>query len=162
MIRISLFFRGSIGRIYNRGGPLAGLKIKTARRSYNMSRIRSRDTKPELIVRRMVHSMGFRFRLSVGALPGRPDLVMPKHRKLIFVHGCFWHQHRGCCDGHLPKSNQKYWVPKLQGNVSRYRKNVRSLRKEGWSVLTLWECEITKGRAFSNKLQRFLSSKKFT
>jgi DNA mismatch endonuclease (patch repair protein) len=109
-------------------------------RSFNMSRIRSKDTKPEMIVRSLVHQMGYRFRLHVPSLPGKPDLVLPAHRKVIFVHGCFWHQHR-CREGRVkPASNAEFWRSKREGNVSRDRRNRRKLTAAGWSVLVVWEC----------------------
>jgi DNA mismatch endonuclease (patch repair protein) len=109
-------------------------------RSFNMSRIRSKDTKPEMIVRSLVHQMGYRFRLHVQGLPGKPDLVLPAHRKVIFVHGCFWHMHR-CRFGRVkPATNASFWSSKRLGNVCRDRMNRRRLRTEGWSVLVVWEC----------------------
>ncbi|MEZ6061895.1 MAG: very short patch repair endonuclease [Planctomycetaceae bacterium] len=109
-------------------------------RSFNMSRIRDRDTRPEMIVRSLVHRMGYRFRLHRKDLPGKPDLVLPRHRKVIFVHGCFWHRHR-CRYGRVaPKSNAAFWQEKRNGNVLRDRRNIRSLRRDGWQVLVIWEC----------------------
>lgn len=111
-----------------------------AQRSYNMSRIRSKDTKPEMIVRSLVHQMGFRFRLHRKDLPGKPDLVLPRHHKVIFVHGCFWHMHR-CRYGKVtPKTNAQFWQDKREGNVARDRRHRRQLRSDGWDVLTIWEC----------------------
>src|ERR1700737_2829184 len=107
-----------------------------------MRRIRSKDTSPEMLVRRLVHGMGFRYRLHVQKLPGRPDLVLPRLKKIIQVHGCFWHQHTGCPHSHIPKSRIEYWRPKLTKNKQRDRNNDRALRKQGWEVLTLWECEL--------------------
>lgn len=117
----------------------------TAARSANMSRIRSTDTKPEMLVRKALHKLGFRFRLHVRDLPGRPDIVLPKYRTVIQVKGCFWHGH-DCPDGRLPKSNREYWVPKLTRNRERDKSNERKLRKLGWSVHCLWECHIFKCR----------------
>ncbi|MEZ6128025.1 MAG: DNA mismatch endonuclease Vsr [Planctomycetaceae bacterium] len=112
----------------------------SAQRSFNMSRIRGQDTKPEMIVRSLVHQMGFRFRLHRKDLPGKPDLVLPRHRKVIFVHGCFWHRHR-CRYGRVqPKTNAEFWRAKLTGNVERDRRNRTALRKTGWQVLEVWEC----------------------
>lgn len=111
-----------------------------AQRSFNMSRIRGKDTKPELIVRSLVHQLGYRFRLHRRDLPGRPDLVLPRHRKVIFVHGCYWHRHR-CRYGRVrAKTNAEFWNAKLQANVERDRRNIRKLRKDDWSVLVIWEC----------------------
>ena len=108
-----------------------------------MSAIRSRDTKPELVVRRFLHAQGFRYRLQVRDLPGCPDIVLPRHRTLIFVHGCFWHRHRNCRFAVLPKSNRPFWLAKLSGNVVRDARNSLKLRRAGWRVLTIWECAIS-------------------
>jgi DNA mismatch endonuclease, patch repair protein len=110
-------------------------------RSYNMSRIRNRDTKPEIFVRSLLHRLGYRFRKNVNTLPGKPDIVLRKYNTVIFVHGCFWHQHAGCKRATTPKNNQGYWGPKLKGNVARDQQNVEKLRTLNWSVLTIWECE---------------------
>jgi DNA mismatch endonuclease (patch repair protein) len=115
----------------------------SAARSANMSRIRSKNTKPELLVRRALHRLGFRFRLYVRDLPGRPDIVLPKYRTIIQVKGCFWHGHT-CRDGRLPKSNRAYWVPKLLQNRKRDSANDRKLRRLGWSVHNIWECRAFK------------------
>jgi DNA mismatch endonuclease (patch repair protein) len=112
-----------------------------AKRSEMMSRIRSKDTKPEMLIRKALHRLGFRFRLHVRDLPGCPDIVLPKYRIIIQVKGCFWHGHT-CRDGRLPKSNREYWVPKLLRNKERDISNERKLRRMGWSVRTLWECRI--------------------
>lgn len=109
-------------------------------RSYNMSRIRNKDTKPELIVRSIVHQMGCRFRLHRTDLPGKPDLVLPRHRKIIFVHGCFWHLHR-CRYGRVtPKTNAEFWQAKRTANVERDRRNLKNLRRAGWQAIVIWEC----------------------
>lgn len=122
-----------------------------------MRRIRSRDTKPELLVRSLVHRLGFRFRLHSRDLPGKPDLVFPARRKVIFVHGCFWHQHKNCIDGRLPKSRADYWVPKLARNVQRDGERRTALRKLGWKSLTLWDCETTDERTLKARVLEFLS-----
>ncbi len=109
-------------------------------RSFNMSRIRGKDTKPELIVRSLVHQMGFRFRLHRKDLPGKPDIVLPRHQKVIFVHGCFWHMHRCRYGRVVPKTNAEFWQKKRCSNVERDRRNQRSLRQSGWHVLVIWEC----------------------
>jgi DNA mismatch endonuclease, patch repair protein len=119
-------------------------KVSKEKRSWNMSRIRSTNTKPEMLLRSMLHRMGLRFRLHQRGLAGRPDIVLPKYRTVIFVHGCFWHQHPGCIEAVRPKTNQKYWETKLDGNVTRDRKNQQVLRKQGWSVFRIWECQIEK------------------
>jgi DNA mismatch endonuclease (patch repair protein) len=119
-------------------------KITPARRSENMRQIRHKDMKPELAVRQLVHSMGYRYRLHRKDLPGKPDLVFCPKKKIIFVHGCFWHAHeqQGCRDSRKPKSNMGYWSPKLQGNKERDARHVARLRDLGWDVLTIWECEV--------------------
>jgi len=119
-------------------------KLTPQRRSWNMSRIRSADTKPEMVLRSVLHRMGFRFRLHRQRLLGRPDIVLPKYHTVIFVHGCFWHQHPGCIEAVRPKTNEKYWAAKLEGNVKRDDKNRRALRREGWRVFRFWECQIEK------------------
>lgn len=106
-------------------------------RSENMRRIRSKDTRPEMAVRRIVHGLGYRYRLHRKDIPGKPDLVFPRHRKVIFVHGCFWHQHPGCQDGRLPKSNTSYWGPKLKRNVERDKTALAELSSLGWEVLVI-------------------------
>jgi DNA mismatch endonuclease (patch repair protein) len=135
-------------------------KVSKEIRSRNMSRIRSKNTTPELIVRRLVHAAGFRFRLHVRGLSGRPDLVFPCLRKIIFVHGCFWHRH-SCPNGKVvPVTRREFWSSKLEGNVSRDAAARRQLRREGWKVLVVWECE-TRVRNFQHlqsKLVRFLDS----
>lgn len=133
--------------------------LTTEQRKYCMSRIRGKDTKPEMIVRRLVHSLGYRYRLHVRALPGSPDIVLGGHRKVIFVHGCFWHMHRCKYGRVVPKTNRKFWERKRSGTVERCRKNVKALKKLGWEVLIVWECwtrdvEKTKGR-----IQKFLGEK---
>jgi DNA mismatch endonuclease, patch repair protein len=106
-----------------------------------MRRIRSKDTSPEMTVRRMVHGMGFRYRLHSSTLPGKPDLVFPRLKKIIEVRGCFWHQHDGCMDSHIPKSRTEYWRPKLARNQERDRENEKAWRQMGWKLLTIWECK---------------------
>lgn len=118
-------------------------KISTERRSANMRAIKYRDMVPEMRVRRIIHGMGYRFRLHRKDLPGTPDLVFPSQRKIIFVHGCFWHQHEHQ-SGHkiaVPKSRRDYWIPKLEGNVRRDYENEARLKAQGWRVLVVWECE---------------------
>jgi DNA mismatch endonuclease (patch repair protein) len=124
-------------------------------RSENMRRIRSRDTSPELAIRSLVHKMGYRFRLHRKDLPGKPDLVFPSRRKVIFVHGCFWHAHN-CKTAHTPKSNASYWKPKFQRNRARDRKNLKVLVKLGWRPLVIWECEVRNNRLVQQSVRRFL------
>jgi DNA mismatch endonuclease (patch repair protein) len=135
-------------------------KLTPSHRSANMSKIRAKNTAPEMLVRRLVHSMGFRYRLHVSRLPGKPDLVFPRLKKIIDVRGCFWHQHRGCIDSHVPKSRQEYWAPKLKMNCQRDKKNRRKLRAQGWAVLTLWECELRDSAQVKKQVTAFLKSPK--
>jgi DNA mismatch endonuclease (patch repair protein) len=130
--------------------------LSTARRSANMSRIRSKDTKPELLIRRMLHGLGYRYSLHRRDLPGVPDLVFPSRKKVILVHGCFWHQHKGCSDGRPPKSRKEYWLPKLLRNVERDGRNISKLRRNKWSVILLWECEIANVDSIRKRLVHFL------
>lgn len=125
-------------------------------RSARMALVKSRDTKPEMIVRRLVHRLGFRYRLHVRALPGAPDLVFPRLRKVIFVHGCFWHRHSGCALCRLPKSRLEFWRPKLEGNRLRDARQRRKLRKMGWRSLVVWECQVAGIAILEQKLKRFL------
>jgi len=122
-----------------------------------MAAIRSKDTKPELIVRRLVHAMGYRYRLHQSDLPGKPDLVFSGRRKIIFVHGCFWHLH-GCVFSHVPKSNSAYWTPKLERNRARDVEHLRNLRARGWKCLVLWECELAKSERLHRRLGKFLGT----
>ncbi|QQN74704.1 very short patch repair endonuclease [Croceicoccus sp. YJ47] len=131
-------------------------KLTPERRSENMRRIRSKDTKPELIVRRMLHGLGYRYRLHRRDLPGKPDLVFGPRRKVIFVHGCFWHQHAECREGRTPGSNTGYWAPKLARNVERDEAARIALDGMGWSSATVWECEIADLDALAARLRAFL------
>ncbi len=130
--------------------------LTAERRSENMRRIRSKGTKPELLVRRFVHAQGFRYRLHVANLPGKPDLVFPKLNKVIFVHGCFWHLHKGCREGRIPESRREYWKPKLLKNVERDCSHVAALRTLGWKILVIWECELKDFEQVEKKLLEFL------
>ena len=127
-------------------------------RSERMSRIRSKDTKPEIRVRRLVHGLGYRYRLHASDLPGRPDLVFRPRRKVIFVHGCFWHRHEGCSRNRIPKSpeRQEFWRAKLDGNACRDRVNQTALRELGWDVLVIWECETKDVDRLANEITAFL------
>ena len=128
------------------------------KRSWIMSRVKGRDTKPELLVRSMVHRMGYRFRVHRKDLPGKPDLVLPKHRKVIFVHGCFWHGHRGCSRASRPATNTEFWQEKLDENARRDRRKKRELRKLGWKVLVVWQCELKDLDKLQARLIRFLEA----
>ena len=113
-------------------------------RSYNMSRIRGKDTKPEVVVRKYLFSQGFRYRKNVKDLPGRPDIVLKKYNTCIFINGCFWHMHEGCRYFVWPKSNVQFWKEKINSNVERDNKNYNLLKDQGWTVITIWECELKK------------------
>nr|WP_171211961.1 very short patch repair endonuclease [Ruegeria sp. HKCCA5426] len=133
-------------------------RISADRRSENMRRIKSQHTKPEMIVRRLVHSLGYRYRLHKKGFPGRPDLVFGPKRKAIFVHGCFWHSHDdpNCPHSHVPKSRLEYWKPKLERTRERDKKNRNALEGEGWAVLEIWECETKDRAVLKKRLVKFL------
>ena len=133
-------------------------RLTKKERSANMSRIRGKDTGPELIVRALLTELGFRNRLHGKNLPGRPDIVIRKLGTVIFVHGCFWHRHRNCKDATVPKTRTAWWINKLEGNAARDKRNARRLRNDGWSVLTVWECQTEKPVHLQARLQRFLSA----
>lgn len=128
--------------------------VPTAVRSRNMSRIRSKNTAPELIVRSAAHAIGLRFRLHVTSLPGSPDLVFPRHRAVVLVHGCFWHRHQ-CPAAANPKSNVEYWTAKFARNVERDRKVRAILQASGWRCLVIWECETADLNKLERRIARF-------
>jgi DNA mismatch endonuclease (patch repair protein) len=123
-----------------------------------MARVRSKDTRPELFVRRLVFAMGYRYRLHAKDLPGCPDLVFRSRQKVIFVHGCFWHRHEDCALARMPKSRLEFWRPKLQGNKRRDAKNMKRLAREGWKVLTIWECQLNDTVRLQTTIRRFLDA----
>ncbi len=124
-----------------------------------MGLVRCKDTKPELVVRRLVYSLGFRYRLHVRGLPGKPDLVFKKLKKVIFVNGCFWHRHEGCPCSRIPKSRERraFWENKLNGNVERDRNNLKQLRGMGWDILVVWECEVGRREELTRAIVDFLN-----
>ncbi|UXW31869.1 very short patch repair endonuclease [Xanthomonas oryzae] len=132
--------------------------VSPARRSEIMGRVRSRDTVPEMLVRRLTHALGYRYRLHGKDLPGKPDLVFRSRRKVIFVHGCFWHRHPGCALARLPKSREDFWLPKLEANRQRDLKTENVLQVKGWTVLTIWECELGDIDKLKNKIKEFLDA----
>lgn len=134
--------------------------LTKAERSERMAKIRSKNTKPELRVRRLVHGLGYRYRLHRRDLPGCPDLVFPSRRKIVFVHGCFWHGHEGCGVANMPKSRRFFWGEKFKRNQARDAKNKKALKMEGWRVLTVWECETKGLTALASRLARFLGPAK--
>jgi len=130
--------------------------LTAERRSQNMSRIGSKHTLPEMAVRKMVHAMGYRYRLHGKDLPGKPDLVFRGRKKVIFVHGCFWHLHSSCREGRIPSTRSEYWAPKLNRNQSRDANHLNALRAAGWQVLIVWECEIRDLDPLKDRIRRFL------
>jgi DNA mismatch endonuclease (patch repair protein) len=122
-----------------------------------MSRVKGRDTKPEILVRSFIYHMGFRFRLHRRDLPGVPDIVLPRHGKVIFVHGCFWHGHKNCLRSKRPTTNETFWNNKLDANIKRDRRYRQELRRMGWKVLVIWECETKAPDKLLRKLERFLN-----
>lgn len=125
-------------------------------RSERMSRVKSRDTNPERVVRKLVSAMGYRYRLSPTNVPGKPDLTFHGKRKAVFVHGCFWHRHADCHLARMPKSRVDFWLPKLEGNKERDKRKLTTLRDQGWGTLTIWECELKCPEKVRIRLQRFL------
>jgi len=125
-------------------------------RGRRMAAVRAKDTKPEMIVRRLLHRQGYRYRLHRRDLPGTPDLVFPSRRAAIFVHGCFWHRHEGCALARLPKSRLEFWRDKLEGNRLRDQRQMNELIAMGWRVLVVWECELKDGEALTRRLRHFL------
>jgi DNA mismatch endonuclease, patch repair protein len=126
-------------------------------RSERMALVKGKNTQPELVVRRFVHRLGFRYRLHAGDLPGKPDLVFVGKRKVIFVNGCFWHRHGGC--GRMPKSKLEFWKPKLEENRRRDLRNQRRLRKEGWRIQVIWECQLDDMKRVERRIVEFLNAK---
>lgn len=131
-------------------------------RSYNMSMIRGKDTKPEILVRKFLFKNGFRYRKNVKELPGKPDIVLPKYKTVIFVNGCFWHGHNKCKDSHIPKTNSAWWEQKIDRTKKRDRLHYESLMNSGWNVIVLWDCELksqTKDVTFTELIQAIQQSK---
>lgn len=128
-------------------------RISEARRSWNMSRIRGKDTKPEIAVRSMLHRLGYRFRLHRNDLPGRPDIVLPSRKTVILVHGCYWHRHPGCRYAYSPKSRIDFWEKKFSENIARDRRNMDELQSIGWRALVVWECELREPDELKKRLK---------
>jgi DNA mismatch endonuclease (patch repair protein) len=124
-------------------------------RSWNMSRIRAKDTKPELVVRSILHGMGYRFRLNNTVLPGRPDIVLPRYRVVVFVHGCFWHRHEGCRYAYTPKSRIDFWQHKFELNIRRDKQVAVQLEELKWGQLVLWECEIKNPEDLKRRIKTY-------
>lgn len=127
-----------------------------SKRSWIMSHVKGKDTKPEILVRSIIHRLGFRFRKHKSDLPGKPDIVLAKHRKVIFVHGCFWHGHKKCSRSSRPQSNKSFWVEKLDKNIARDKRTKRELELQGWKVLIVWTCETNNILKLQNRLSTFL------
>ena len=132
--------------------------LTPSERSQHMKLVRGKNTSPELLVRRLIHSMGFRYSLHRNDLPVRPDIVCTRLNRIIFVHGCFWHRHAAstCRLARLPKTKLDFWLPKLESNRLRDQKNLRALRSQGWTILVVWECQLRDKERIKNKLKRFL------
>jgi len=130
-------------------------KLGQEHRSWNMSRIRGRNTKPELAVRSILHRLGYRFRLNGYALPGRPDIILPKYQAVVFVHGCFWHRHPGCQFAYSPKSRVEFWEAKFKSNVERDKRVTAELDALKWHHLTVWECDLHNESALKSKVEGF-------
>lgn len=126
-------------------------------RSYCMSRIRGKDTKPEIAVRKIIHNLGYRYSLHKKNLPGCPDIVLSSHQKIIFVNGCWWHRHNCKLGRRSPKSHLSYWLPKLRANKERHIRNVKKLRNQGWKVLNVWECQTRNSEKLVDRLSKFLN-----
>jgi len=133
-------------------------KISKKHRSWNMSQIKSENTTPERIVRSLLHKMGFRFRLHEKKLPGKPDIVLKKYRTVIFVHGCFWHRHARCKYAYIPKSHHKFWQKKFSENMVRDKNVKRILKKSGWKIITIWECQINNQKKLIERLTSFIQN----
>jgi DNA mismatch endonuclease (patch repair protein) len=131
--------------------------VNAETRSKIMRAVHSTDTKPELAIRKMVHALGFRYRLNVETLPGKPDMVFPSRHKIIFMHGCFWHRHKGCRYATSPKTRPEFWHSKFDSNVRRDRAIARSLKKLGWAVMTVWQCQLKNPEKLSGRLNDFLA-----
>lgn len=125
-------------------------------RCANMRAVRGKNTKPEMVVRRLLHAMGYRFRLHVSSLPGRPDIVLPKHRTVVLVHGCFWHRHEGCGRASTPKTRSGFWSEKFEANIARDARSKRELIDRGWKVITVWECQIRNAHDLRIRLRESL------
>lgn len=131
--------------------------VDPATRSRIMAAVHSENTTPELAIRKLVFAMGYRYRLHVAGLPGRPDLVFPGRRKILFVNGCYWHRHRNCRYATTPKTNVEFWLSKFEANLRRDRANLKALRSLGWQVLTIWQCQLKNPDKLGKKIDAFLS-----
>ncbi len=132
-------------------------RFTSEQRSRNMARVKGRDTGPERLVRSLLHRMGYRFRLHRADLPGKPDIVLPRHRRAIIVNGCFWHGHPGCKRASRPSTNREFWDKKIDGNMARDARNLEALCADGWKVLVIWQCETRDRQALQERLARFMA-----
>ncbi|WP_303172099.1 very short patch repair endonuclease [uncultured Desulfovibrio sp.] len=131
-------------------------RISPEQRSQNMAQVKSKNTKPEMLVRSLLHRMGYRFRLHIKTLPGHPDVVLPRYKAVIFVHGCFWHGHEGCKRATMPATRTEFWRKKIDGNQSRDRRNLTALEELGYRCLVIWQCEMKDIEALKMRLSEFL------
>jgi DNA mismatch endonuclease (patch repair protein) len=132
--------------------------LSREKRSWNMSKIRSKNTRPEKVVRSLLHGMGYRFRLHVRSLPGTPDLVLPRFKTVIFVHGCFWHRHPGCKYAYTPKSRMEFWTKKFEHNIKTHERVTRELLDLGWRVAVIWQCELSDLVALEQRISSLFQS----
>lgn len=132
-------------------------RITKEARSRNMAKIRSKDTKPEVFLRKALHKAGFRYRLNCSKLPGKPDIVLKKYGAVIFVNGCFWHGHQGCPKSRIPETNRDFWLKKIESNMARDEKNIKELRKDGWRVLVVWTCAFGNKKLSENTVEETIS-----
>lgn len=136
-------------------------RLDKEKRSWNMGRVKSRDTQPEIAVRSLLHRMGFRFRLQRKDLPGTPDIVLPRYKTVVFVNGCFWHRHRGCKYATMPATNADAWTKKFERNVARDRENYHELGRMGWKVIVVWQCQIKDSVVLEKRLTAEIKSHDF-
>jgi len=134
--------------------------LSSAERSEIMARVRSKNSRPELFVRKLIFALGYRYRLHAKDLPGHPDIVFRQRRKVIFVHGCFWHRHAACARARMPKSRVEFWLPKLEENRKRDERSRRALLRDGWKVLTIWECQLKGSERLGDRIRRFLDAER--
>ena len=135
-------------------------RISKAHRSWNMSRIRGKNTAPEILVRSLLHRMGYRFRLHVAKLPGKPDITLAKHKTVVFVHGCYWHRHQGCKYAYTPKSRRRFWQQKFESNIARDEVVRKQLKALGWRVVVVWECETRDMGKLRRRLKRLMTTRR--
>jgi len=147
-----LFYCGSLIKIMD--------NLTQKQRRYCMSKIRSKDTKPEKVVRTILDKLNVRYNIHAKTLPGTPDIVIPEINKLIFINGCFWHQHKNCKRANLPKTNKEYWIKKLSRNIKKQNTDIKNLRKLGWSISVIWECQTKDETALINKIKRICKNDK--